>query len=145
MNKLFSSSPIWQTGGLALVRIITGFFMIYHGWEVFDKAKMDDYANWESFQSFSSANLMAYLGKAAELCSGLLLLIGLFTRLGALMLIITMLYISFIIGQGRVWYEEQHPFLFVLLGLIFFFTGGGKYSLDNMIFKNGRTNGGITP
>ena len=33
MNKFFSPSPIWQENGLALIRILVGSFMIYHGCE----------------------------------------------------------------------------------------------------------------
>jgi putative oxidoreductase len=44
-------------------------------------------------------------------------------------------FICFRIGQGRFWYEDQHPFLFVLLALFFVFAGAGKYSLDEVISK----------
>jgi hypothetical protein len=46
-----------------------------------------------------------------------------------------MSYIAFFVGHGKVWYEDQHPFLLVLLAMVFFFTGPGNISLDKMIFK----------
>jgi putative oxidoreductase len=46
-----------------------------------------------------------------------------------------MAYITFKIGHGKFWYEDQHPFMFVLFGLLFFFTGPGKWSLDHVLFK----------
>lgn len=108
--------------------------MVYHGWEVFDATKMKEYATWDVFKKFPSTTVVVYIGKGAELIAGVMLTIGLFTRIAALVLVVTMLYISFFVGNGKVWYEDQHPFLFVLLGLVFFFSGGGKYSIDNSVF-----------
>jgi putative oxidoreductase len=136
MNKFFSSSPILQPQGLALIRIIVGLFMVYHGWEVFDRATMQGYAGWDQFKGLSSPALMVYLGKGAELVAGLLLTAGCLTRLAALVLIVTMLYISFFVGHGKIWYDDQHPFLFVLLGLVFIFSGPGSWSIDGLLHKN---------
>ncbi len=128
--------PLWQDAGLALVRVVTGFFMIYHGWEVFDKEIMKTYLGWDSFKGFSSPAFMVYMGKTSELIAGLFLLPGLFTRLASLLMIGTMSYVTLFVGHGKIWYEDQHPFMFVLLGLVFFFVGGGRYSIDYLIFKN---------
>lgn len=133
MNKMFSPSPLWQEAGLALIRIVVGYFMIYHGWEIFSEEKMKPYFEWDVFKRFSSPSLIVYTGKTAELVAGIFLMIGLFTRLASLVLIFTMLYITFFVGHGKVWYEDQHPFLFVLLGLVFFFTGSGKLSVDQLL------------
>ena len=75
-----------------------------------------------------------YAGKAAELVAGILLTLGLFTRLGALICIGTLAYITFILGHGKFWYEDQHPFMFVLFGLLFLFSGPGAWSLDEWWF-----------
>jgi len=130
MNRFFSAAPLMQPQGLALVRIIVGLFMIYHGIEVFNKETMAGYSTWKQFSNTSFALVLVYIGKSAELLAGILLTIGLFTRIASLVLIVTMLYIAFFVGNGKVWYEDQHPFLFALLGLVFIFTGPGKWSLD---------------
>jgi putative oxidoreductase len=78
------------------------------------------------------------MGKITELTGGILLTLGLFTRIGSLITAATMLYISLFVGNGRIWYEDQHPFLFVLLAMVFFFTGAGKWSLDKIIFEQDR-------
>ena len=136
MKKFLSPFPLLQDAGLAMVRIIVGYFMIYHGLEVFDEKIMNDYLKWDQFKAFSSPAFMVYMGKTAELVGGIFLMTGLFTRFAALVLIFTMTYVSFFVGQGRVWYEDQHPFMFVLFGVGFLFTGGGKYSIDKLIFSN---------
>jgi putative oxidoreductase len=130
MKKFFSTQPIWYDGGLFIVRLILGIFMAYHGWEVFDKAKMEEYTTWEAFKNDASPVFMVYLGKGAELVGGILLILGWLTRVGALIIIFTMAYIAFFVGNGIVWYNDQHPFMFVLCALAFLFTGPGRYSLD---------------
>lgn len=130
MNKLLSPSPIWPEAGLAFVRIVVGLFMILHGWEIFEEETMKSYLTW-----MSSPLYMIYIGKATELIAGILLTVGLFTRLASIVLIGTMLYISLFVGKGRIWYEDQHPFMFVLLGLVFFFMGPGRISVDRFFFR----------
>ena len=135
MNRFFSTSPLWQQQGLAIIRIIVGLFLVYHGWEIFDAAKMKEYTVWNTWKDYPSPAFMVYLGKAAELVGGILLTLGLFTRLACILIAGTMLFIVFFIGNGKFWSNDQHPFLFVLLAFIFFFTGPGKWNLDQLIFN----------
>ena len=134
MNRFFSSTPVWQVAGLTLVRVAIGCFLVYHGSEIFDPAKVGEYLEWEVFKN-SSGKLLVYGGKTAELVAGVFFVFGLFTRVASLLLIATMLYITFFLGHGKIWYEDQYPFLFVLLGLVFLIMGGGKLSLDHLIFN----------
>jgi len=113
--------------------------MIYHGTEVFEADKIKEYAGWEPIKSFPAPMALAYLGKLSELIGGILLLLGLYTRLGTLIIMGTMLFIAFVIGHGKIWYEDQYPFLFGLLALVIFFNGPGAWSLDQKIFNNSRT------
>jgi uncharacterized membrane protein YphA (DoxX/SURF4 family) len=135
MNKFFLSSPLWQNNGLALIRMIVGAFLIYHGWEIFSTSKMSEYLQWDMFKNSSSAKTMIYAGKAAELLAGVLFFIGLFTRIAAILTIGTLGYIAFFVGHGKIWYEDQYPFLFVVLALVFFFTGPGNLSFDQFLFR----------
>jgi putative oxidoreductase len=133
--NLFSTSPIGHHYGLGFLRIIVGVFMVYHGSEVFDHEKMDAYLQWDQFKN-SLVATKVYTGKIIELVGGILLTAGFCTRLAALLIAVTMFYISFFVGTGKIWYEDQHPFMFVLLALVFFFIGPGKYSLDHYFRNN---------
>jgi len=133
---LFSTDPIWLSKGIGLIRIIIGLFLIYHGSEVFDVDKIKEYTTWDSFKNSASPAAMVYLGKGAELVAGCLLAIGLLTRVACIIIIGTLGYISFFIGHGKIWYEDQYPFLFVLLAFIFILTGPGSWSLDKLVYKN---------
>ena len=132
MNRFFSSKPIWQNNGTALVRIVIGAFLIYHGKEIFESAKMQEYLKWDEFKSSS---FLPYLGKGAEFVAGILLLPGLLTRAASLIMIGTFIYITFFVGKGDFWMDDQYPFLFAMFGFVFLFTGPGSFALDNLIFK----------
>lgn len=132
MKKILSSGPIWQSAGLFLIRLVFAFFLIWHGIEIFDEKLMKGYTEWDTFKS---SDWLPYLGKVAELVSGVLLLFGFLTRLSCLICIGTFSYITFFVGSGKFWYEDQHPFMFILLALVFIFTGPGAFSLDAVFFK----------
>lgn len=138
MNAFFSPAPIQLHRSLAAIRIAVGLLLVYHGQEVFNPELMKGYAEWETFKDLP-ANLMVYAGKGAELIAGVLLTFGLFTRVGAIITIGTFTYITFFVGHGHFWYEDQHPFMFALFGLLFFFTGPSVWSLDGMLFGKGNT------
>lgn len=135
MKKITQFLSNNSTYAIAIVRVITGLLMIYHGKEVFDGALLEEYAKWDQFKSFSNPLLIATIGKATEFICGILLAFGFLTRIGALLLILSMLYITFFIGKGEFWYADQHPFMFVLLGIIYLFAGGGHWSLDQKFSK----------
>jgi putative oxidoreductase len=84
----------------------------------------------------SNGKLLVMTGKASELIAGIFFVLGFLTRVASLFIIGTMLYITFFLGHGKIWYEDQYPFLFILLALVFFFTGAGRISVDNLLFKN---------
>jgi putative oxidoreductase len=115
---------------IATIRIITGLSLAYHGLEVFDSTKIHEYALWDSIKDLPFPVFMTYLGKGTELIGGILLAIGFFTRQACLALAAIMLFICFKLGNGKFWYEDQHPFLYFLLVMLFFFLGSGRFSLD---------------
>ena len=137
MNTFFSDAPLAFAQGVAIVRIIIGAMLIYHGQEVFNSEIMNGYLQWETFKSPGS-KFMVYAGKSSELIAGLSLFFGLLTRLGALLAMGTLSYVTFFVGHGKFWYEDQHPFMFVMFGLIFLFTGPGAWSVDALIFNGKR-------
>lgn len=130
-SKIFSSDPVSAEKGLAIVRIIIGLLMAYHGLEIFNHDLMEGYINWDVIKGLPAPKFMVYLGKGVELVSGLLLTVGLFTRLTGLAIILNMLFICFFVGSGKFWYEDQHPFLFAVFGFLFLMTGPGAWSVKS--------------
>ena len=134
MKKFLSPEPLMQTVGLTLIRITIGAFLIYHGLEIFSAEKINGYLQWDIFKT-SSGKFLVIAGKVSELIAGIFFVLGFLTRVASLLTIGVMFYITFVLGKGIIWYDDQYPFLFILLALVFFFTGAGKISLDNRLFK----------
>lgn len=135
IKSLFSPQPLWMENGLAVIRILTGFMMAYHGLEIFDPAAMQPYTTWDVIKGLPAPEVMVYLGKGIEFVSGVGFIVGAFTRIASLLMAADMLFICFVIGHGKFYYEDQHPFLFAVIAIIFFFTGPVKWALDFSIFK----------
>jgi putative oxidoreductase len=135
MSKLFSTQSLWQENGLTVIRIITGLFMAYHGLEVFESAKIEEYAKWDSIKDMPAPLFMTYLGKGLELVTGLCFVFGFMTRIASILMALVMLFICFKIGNGKFWYEDQAPMLFVLLAMVTFFAGAGSFSVDRLLSK----------
>ena len=121
--------------GLIIIRILTGIIIAKFGFEVFSGEAIHAYTQWLTDLHFPFPKLMVYLAKLSELIGGICLALGLFTRLVSIPLIITMIMITFIMGGGKIFSDDQHPFLLLLLFLNFLFLGGGKWSLDAVLFK----------
>jgi putative oxidoreductase len=129
MNDKFVS------GSMGALRMLTGLLMTYHGLEVFSPEKMEMYKGWEVVKQLPVGNVLVYLGKYGELAGGILLTLGLFARWAALVLAAIMFFICFFIGNGRFWYEDQHPFLFAMMTLVFAIYGPGAWALDHLKTK----------
>jgi len=140
MNYLFYPLPIKMEVGIAFLRIAIGGMIAYHGMEVFSPELMNSYLTWDMFKN-PNGKWMVYMGKSSEFIAGVLLVLGLATRVGASVLTLTMAYITFFVGHGKFWYEDQHPFMFVLFGILFLFIGPGAFSLDAIVFKRDQSNG----
>jgi putative oxidoreductase len=121
--------------GLAVIRIVTGLLIIYHGLEIFQPEIMNMYLGWDAIKALPFPVFLTYFGKVIELVTGICITLGVFTRPAALLLSLNMLFICFYIGSGKFYYEDQHPFLFALIAMVYFFTGSVKFGLDNHFFK----------
>jgi putative oxidoreductase len=134
-NTLLSPQPLAFDKGLASIRILVGLMMAYHGFEIFQPDIMATYQTWDVIKALPAPVFLVYLGKGLEFFTGLCFVFGIFTRLAALFMAIDLLFICFFVGNGRFYYEDQHPFLFALLALVYFFAGPVTWSLDQRIFN----------
>ena len=75
--------------------------------------------------------LAAYLGTAVELAAPCFILVGLFTRLAALPLIVLTLTIQFLVY----WNDYPSHLLWVAILVFILVRGPGPWSLDALLFK----------
>ncbi len=135
MNQSFQSPGFWYDG-IAIVRIMVGGILISHGWQLFEIQSMDGFTGLLLNMSLPFQEAMSYTGKVVELAGGLLLILGLFTRLMSALLFLNYGFITFIMGTGKIFTADQHPFLLALFSLLFFFAGAGRVSIDYILFIN---------
>ena len=116
--------------GLDIIRVISGLIIFSFGWEMFNSDQMAGYFEWLTKVGMPLPTIMAYIGKSSELICGLCLALGLYTRLSAIPLMITMCVINFIMLDGNI---RTDSFYLLLIFTSFFFIGGGKLSIDSLL------------
>ncbi|MFD2519879.1 DoxX family protein [Emticicia soli] len=135
IKKFFKPIVLTNQVSLAIFILRLGFalLLIPHGYNKLQSFLAGDH-DFPDPLHISPAGSQA-LTIFAEFFCALLLILGLFTRLSALILIVCMLVIAFVIhGQDPLGDKEQS--LLYLIGFIaIFLTGPGKYSLDARLFK----------
>lgn len=128
MKKMENFWNHWQDKVLALLRIIVGFLIYWHGTQ-----KLFGYPPLESGQSELPALLL--LAGVLEFLGGIMLFLGLFTRWTAFVLSGMMAVAYFmvffsqsflpIVNQGEL--TVLYSFVFLYL----FFAGGGAFTMDD--------------
>lgn len=135
IKKFFKPIVLTNQVSLAIFILRLGFalLLIPHGYNKLQSFLAGDH-DFPDPLHISPAGSQA-LTIFAEFFCALFLILGLFTRLSALILIVCMLVIAFVIhGQDPLGDKEQS--LLYLIGFIaIFLTGPGKYSLDARLFK----------
>jgi len=142
MKKLFATTPLFSNDIATLFpRIILALVFIFHGGQ-----KMFGWfggAGLEATAQFMNINLdipvfLAFAAALAEFFGAIFLLLGLFTRISAFALGVTMLVAiltvhpdAFLLSEGGMEYTLTLLFMSVLA----FILGPGKISLDAILFK----------
>ncbi len=126
----------------ALVRIAAGTFLIPHGAQklfgAFGGYGLE--ATGQFFQTqlgFANGYLAALGVGSVEVFGGLLLALGLFTRLaaGSIAVMLAVAAVTVHIGNGFFWTDGgwEYPVFWAIIALMFVVRGGGQYSLDRLI------------
>ncbi len=129
----------WAGWGPDFLRLGVGIMMIIHGYPKLFGAKMGPkgLAQWLKSIGFSPPLFWAYVLGISEFLGGICILLGLFTRLVALVLAIEFLVIIFRVKWAKGWsageggWEWDFVFLTMLLSLLV--TGPGRWALDSRI------------
>lgn len=142
--NLLTGNAINADLGLLLIRLIIGSLMACYGYQKLihfqEMAASDFWAKDVSFLGMHGAFPLALTVFAEFFCS-LLLIVGLFTRLSLIPLLICMAYIFLVIfpgsmvSNGENGVEFNNTFVYFTIYLALFFTGPGKYSLDHKFLR----------
>jgi putative oxidoreductase len=135
MRKLFStkySSGAFNAGILVL-RLTSGILMMNHGYEklVNFSQKKGEFMNFLGMGQTASLALTVF----AEFFCALFIIIGLFTRLATIPLIVVMCVALFQAHNSDFFGLGEKAALYLGAYLTLLFVGPGKVSVDNMIGK----------
>ena len=136
-KKLLSTKPLFdfEDISLLLLRLTFGGLMILnHGLKKWDKLMAGGEIKFGDPLGVG-AELSLQLTVFGEVICSLLLIFGLLTRFAAIPAIITMLVAAFIVHGSDPFGDKEMALLYLIPYVILFVKGGGKYSVDNYIFK----------
>lgn len=132
-NKLLSHQSLNTDIAALLLRIIFGGLFVRYGYDKiigYDQI-LPMFQDLIGIGSKLSFNLVIF----AEFFCGFLVLIGFFTRLAVIPIFITMAVAFFIAHAKDPFDVKALPFVFLLLTIVIFVLGSGKFSIDKLIGK----------
>jgi putative oxidoreductase len=133
MKKIFSvkCGPAAFNTGMLILRVGAGVLMIPHGYDKLVKFSemAPKFMNFMGLGSTLSLSLVIF----AEFFCGMFLVLGLFTRLAAIPLIIDMAVATFMAHNGDIFGEAEHSALFMIIFITILLCGPGRASVDGMI------------
>jgi|SRR5690606_24704631 Predicted membrane protein len=128
MRKFLSYLPISLDLGLLILRAGAGLALVTHGWPKLQNfgERASKFADPFGLGPEISLGLVVF----AEFFCSLLVVLGVYTRLALIPLIINMATIVFLIHGGDPFGKKELAVLFLVSFGCLFFTGPGKYSVD---------------
>ena len=136
MKKLFSTrySPGAFNTAIFFLRVVSGFLLINHGYD-----KMVHFAEYKDhFMNFMGLGTTISLSLTifAEFFCSLFIILGLFTRLAAIPLVIAMSVVFFKVTHSDFYGKGELPALYLVAFLAILILGPGRASIDSMVGKN---------
>lgn len=121
--------------GTLILRVVLGLVFLFHGLDKFQSG-IGNTAGW--FESIGLPGLLAYAVALIEMVGGILLIIGLFSRIvsGLLVVIMAGAVITVNFAEGFLGGYELDLAL-MAMAIFIFLNGAKKYSLDRII-NNGK-------
>lgn len=144
LNKLVncSCSESWQDAGKLALRVVLGAVLFMHGYQKVFEFGVGNVAQnlFQNGLGWPMPSLLAYLVSYGELIGGALLILGLLTHQASKIgIIIATVALFGVHIKNGFFLQPSGGFEYILLILAASFAimtiGGGKYSLDEKLFK----------
>ncbi|HEY5463527.1 MAG TPA: DoxX family protein [Hanamia sp.] len=119
--------------GMLVLRVAAGLLLAHHGFQKLIKFNVLKYQFMNFMHLGSTVSLSLII--IAELICGILLIIGLFTRLACIPIIIGMCVVVFVASNANIFAQGERGMIYLAATITILFCGPGKVSLDGMIGK----------
>jgi len=119
--------------GMLILRVASGLLLAYHGYQKLIKFNVLKY----KFMNFMhmGPTLSLSLITFAELVCGILVMLGLFTRLACIPIIIGMGVVVFVASHAQIFAQGEKGMIYLAATITILFCGPGKISMDGMMGK----------
>ena len=138
LNFLFKSKPDYINFGLLFYRLALGVSMFYHGYLKYVSGEQGLYKVGSMLSALGVPSgfevILGTIASYAEMVGGILIIIGLFTRIGSILIIGT-LAVATILNLNGNFFSWDYPSQMGFGAIMLFFAGAGRYSLDKALFK----------
>lgn len=135
MKKFFSAkySPGAFNFGMLILRVVAGLVLVNHGYSklIGFAERQDNFMNFMGLGSTTSLSLIIF----AEFFCGILLILGMFTRLAAIPVIIGMSVAFFMAHDADLFGKGETPALLAASAVALLLVGPGRVSVDGMMIK----------
>jgi len=148
MEKITSNKPLFELNtsvniSLLLIRFTIGLILFLHGLQkVFGLFGGSGLKNWNTYlkKSFNLPEFVGYTSAFTEMIFGFFLIIGLFTRVSSIIMIVFVLFATFMVHWKNGFFITKNGYEYCLLIIVCLtaltIMGGGEYSVDSkFIFK----------
>jgi putative oxidoreductase len=123
--------------GLLVLRVTAAAFMLVHGTPKLLQVFSDESQTFPGVLGMNAA-LSLLLAVFAEFVCAVFIIMGLFTRIATIPLIITMAVAAFHIHGADPFTSKEKALLFLLIFIFLLLTGAGRYSIDGILLKRYR-------
>ncbi len=131
MNLTFKTWSRYHDLTLCALRVLTGAFLVHETWDnVSSAARMAEFVKFLGDFGFPAPALLAPLSVAVQFGCGILLILGLFTRIAGLLIAANFVVAVVMVHWNEAFRGWWPAIVLVFLGLHFAAAGSGKFGLD---------------
>ncbi|MEX2567247.1 MAG: DoxX family protein [Cyclobacteriaceae bacterium] len=137
MKKIvFSHYPFASDLALLLLRVGAAVMLLTHGWAKITNfsERLNNFADPIGLGSAVSLQLVIF----AEFFCAIFLILGFMSRVFLVPLMINMAVIAFIVRVDDPFTKQELPLMYLVVFVVLFLIGPGKFSLDGQILKRRR-------
>jgi putative oxidoreductase len=124
--------------GLFWLRVLTGLGMAYHGYGKVFGDHMQMLVPGVEKLGFPQPVIFAWLAALSEFAGGILIAIGLGTRIAAFFIFVTMSVAAFVVHAQDAFNVKELALAYWTVSGVLILTGAGAWSLDELFSRRGR-------